>query len=992
MDVNVHQLSMLAAGVYLAFAASQPDTALAAYQEAGRPGDADSWRSAEYLQDWGLERMQASQAYAAGFTGNGVKIGALDSGFDATHPEASSLRYHPVIASGRYPDGSAFEVSGGLNAGNDTHGTHVTGTLGAARDGNGMHGVAFNAQVYVGNTNGNDGMLFGPSPDLRYFQAVYGALADAGVRVINNSWGSQPKDVSYQTLDGLHAAYAQHFGQGTWLDAAAQVSRRGVINVFSAGNSGYANASVRSALPYFQPELEGHWLAVSGLDKNNQQKYNQCGIAKYWCLATPGAAITSTVPGGGYATYNGTSMAAPHATGALALVMERYPYLDNQQALQVLLTTARQLDGSLTQAPGSRVGWGVPDLGRALHGPGQLLGEFRVNLGAGQGDVWSNGISDQALAQRQVEDAAEHQAWQQTLRERGWEQGPGAQASQQELSDYAVGMARDAAAAQRLYQGSLVKSGGGWLLLSGDSSYRGPTRVEGGLLVVDGSLASAVTVNSGASLGGSGQIAALTANRGARVAPGNSIGTLTVAGDVTFQPGSNYVVELSPTASDRIVAGGRAHLQGAELSLTLEHSAGLLSAGQVQGLLGRSFDILQAAGGIDGQFALVQPNYLFLGAVVDYSAGAVQLDLVRSAATFASVAASPNQRAVAEAVEQLGAADPVYESLLLSTSEASAQGALQQLSGEIYPALEQTLLHQGRDLREAFGQRLQRSGPRAGEGAASFWIRGLGGQSRTDGDSDHRSYQSSGGGVLLGLDHDLDADTRLGLAAGYSDSSLRMGGASHSSAQVDSYHLGAYAGHDLGDLRLSLGASHSWHSAQVRRDLQYAAVSAKQKARVTGRSSQLFSEAAYRLPLPALTLEPFANLAYVYLQRDAFHEKGDAAALRAGDDSAEALLGTLGARGLKRLDLSSGQPLQLSSRLAWQQRLSHEASSQHLGFASGGPSFAVDSAKLSRGSALLGFEARLGVTAELDLSLDYQGQLGDAEQFHSVGLNLDWRF
>ncbi|WP_256679156.1 autotransporter-associated beta strand repeat-containing protein, partial [Pseudomonas sp. MWU12-2323] len=137
---------------------------------------------------------------------------------------------------------------------------------------------------------------------------------------------------------------------------------------------------------------------------------------------------------------------------------------------------------------------------------------------------------------------------------------------------------RDAAAAQRLYQGSLVKSGAGWLLLSGDSSYRGPTTVDGGLLVVNGSLASAVTVNSGASLGGSGQVAALTATRGARVAPGNSIGTLNVAGDVSFQPGSTYAVELSPTASDRIVAGGRAHLEGAQLSLSLEHNANLLSA------------------------------------------------------------------------------------------------------------------------------------------------------------------------------------------------------------------------------------------------------------------------------------------------------------------------------------------------------------------------------------------------------------------------------
>ncbi|WP_264173769.1 hypothetical protein [Pseudomonas chlororaphis] len=61
-----------------------------------------------------------------------------------------------------------------------------------------------------------------------------------------------------------------------------------MINVFSAGNSGYANASVRAALPYFQPELEGHWLAVSGLDANNQQRYNQCGVASTGAWPRPG--------------------------------------------------------------------------------------------------------------------------------------------------------------------------------------------------------------------------------------------------------------------------------------------------------------------------------------------------------------------------------------------------------------------------------------------------------------------------------------------------------------------------------------------------------------------------------------------------------------------------------------------------------------------------------------------------------------------------------
>ena len=961
----------------------------APYVETGKLGDPASWRSAEFQRDWGLGRMQADQAYAAGISGAGVKIGALDSGFDASHPEASPERFRPVTASGTYVDGNPFSTTGALNPNNDSHGTHVTGTMGAARDGNGMHGVAYNAQIYVGNTNANDSFLFGPTPDPKYFKAVYSAMVNSGVRAINNSWGSQPKDVSYQTLAGLHAAYAQHFNQGTWLDAAADVARAGVINVFSAGNSGYANASVRSALPYFEPELEGHWLAVSGLDQANNQKYNQCGIAKYWCISTPGAKIDSTIPGGGYAVKSGTSMSAPHATGALALVMERYPYLNNEQALQVLLTTATQLDGSVTEAPTTTVGWGVPDLDRAMHGPGQLLGTMDVNLAAGQGDVWSNGISDKALLQRQAEDSAEHLAWQQTLKDKGWENGLGANASQQEQTDYAVGMARDAAASQRIYQGSLIKSGAGSLVLSGDSTYRGPTTVNAGVLKVDGSLVSQVTVNKGGTLGGAGRVGALLANSGATVAPGNSIGTFNVAGDVRFEAGSTYAVELSDSSSDRIVAGGQATLNGGTVTLALENSPTLLSQPQAQSLIGRQYTILQAAGGITGSFGEVLPNYLFLGGNLDYAANGVQLAIARNDASFASVAATRNQRAVATAAEQLGAGNPVYESVLSADSTVVARQAFQQLSGEIYPAVGAMLINDSRHVRDAVGERL-RHVPATGE--SNLWIKALGAWGKADSRSEYAGYTRSIGGMLLGVDGQLDEQTRVGVMAGYSNSSLNMGDGTHSSADVDSYHLGTYAGRELGNWRLSAGGAYSWHRGDVQRDLQYGDVSGKQKAKLDARSLQVFTEAAYRLNLQALALEPFANLAYVHLDSERFHEKGDSAALQRGGDRRDATLGTLGLRALKTLALNDQQQLELSASLGWQHSLSPVESEEHLAFVAGGPSFAVRSTPLQRDAALVGLKASLALNAATRVNLDYSGQLASREKNQGVGLSLDWQF
>ncbi|WP_205974126.1 autotransporter-associated beta strand repeat-containing protein, partial [Pseudomonas viridiflava] len=116
---------------------------------------------------------------------------------------------------------------------------------------------------------------------------------------------------------------------------------------------------------------------------------------------------------------------------------------------------------------------------------------------AGQRDVWSNDISDKALIQRRAEDLAEHSTWQQTLQDKGWQNGVPAGASQQDQTDYAVGSARDAAAASRVYQGSLIKSGAGRLILQGANTYRGETLVNGGVLSVNGSLVSAVQVNAG---------------------------------------------------------------------------------------------------------------------------------------------------------------------------------------------------------------------------------------------------------------------------------------------------------------------------------------------------------------------------------------------------------------------------------------------------------------------------------------------------------------
>lgn len=189
-----------------------------------------SWESEEYKSDWGLTAMNASTAYGLGFRGQGVKVAVMDSGallqkhsdlagdrFTGTHVTgqygSSGNRYPQSVGNGGegqpYEKGEAFDVTGEWMQGvNDSHGTHVTGTVGGNRDGNVFHGVAWESDIVVGNTGATDSNNYGPFQDYDFFYAGWKALADDlnasnGAErggVINNSWGTNIRIMALQQL------------------------------------------------------------------------------------------------------------------------------------------------------------------------------------------------------------------------------------------------------------------------------------------------------------------------------------------------------------------------------------------------------------------------------------------------------------------------------------------------------------------------------------------------------------------------------------------------------------------------------------------------------------------------------------------------------------------------------------------------------------------------------------------------------------------------
>src|SRR6266498_3053940 len=182
----------------------------------GRLGDPASWRTPEFNRNIGL-------VDSGFFAGHVREHGSFDTNY------AVGDRYHSVVAQG----GQTGPTPGFYDpAFNDTHGTHVSGTVGASRDGVGetqpdgpqanMHGVAFNSNVYLGNTHKTDGVFYGQlpanatpaqTPDNGYIGNVYRAVGAAKtvnrkrIRMVSSSWGSAPPTENYNTYDGLNAAW-----------------------------------------------------------------------------------------------------------------------------------------------------------------------------------------------------------------------------------------------------------------------------------------------------------------------------------------------------------------------------------------------------------------------------------------------------------------------------------------------------------------------------------------------------------------------------------------------------------------------------------------------------------------------------------------------------------------------------------------------------------------------------------------------------------------
>jgi hypothetical protein len=275
--------------------------------------------------DWGVNLVNAPEAWARGYTGQGIVVAVLDTGVDRNHADLAGniwTNAGEIANDGLDNDGNGYvdDVYGWnfANGNNNTldgnrHGTHVAGTIAAANNGFGATGVAYNARIMpvkVLNDSGS-GSYSGIAQGIRY-------AVDNGADVINMSLGG-----------GSTVSVVQ--------SALQYASSRGVIVVMAAGNEG-------AAQPGYPASNATSWgLAVGAVNSSNQMASfsNRAGSNSSMRYVTaPGVRVYSTLPNGGYGFLNGTSMAAPHVAGVVALMLNANPNLTDAQVRQIITATA----------------------------------------------------------------------------------------------------------------------------------------------------------------------------------------------------------------------------------------------------------------------------------------------------------------------------------------------------------------------------------------------------------------------------------------------------------------------------------------------------------------------------------------------------------------------------------------------------------------------------------------------------------------------------
>jgi subtilisin family serine protease len=286
--------------------------------------------------EWGVDRVGAPQLWANGITGQGIVVANIDTGVRYTH-EALVGSYRGNLGGGSFDhDYSWYDptgICGDTPCDNNNHGTHTIGTI-AGGDGLGPFpndiGVAPDAKwIAAKGCESNSCSSFALTQSAQWIACPTrtdgtGADCSKAPHIVNNSWGGGSGDPWYES-------YVR-----SWVAA-------GIYPVFSIGNSGPGCSTAGSPGDYSLAIGVGSTTSSDVLSDFSSRGPGSFRSQKP-DLVAPGSSVRSAVASsdGSYSSFSGTSMAAPHVAGALALMKQVAPDLRLLDAYKALLRSARR--------------------------------------------------------------------------------------------------------------------------------------------------------------------------------------------------------------------------------------------------------------------------------------------------------------------------------------------------------------------------------------------------------------------------------------------------------------------------------------------------------------------------------------------------------------------------------------------------------------------------------------------------------------------------